>query len=292
MKISYPGMNDSISGWKGQEITDFQEELRMKVNANISEKWFYTHMKSDHATLPRIDMLNILSRYAGFANWDDFIHKNSIPEEIQKKKAGANRYFILVPALSIVVIALFFVFFLLFNTQSYRFTILDEDTHEPIVDQKTEIQVLSEGESPVRSIPGKDGSFQLRTDKSRIRLVVSSPYYQTDTITRTVTKLQREELILLRPDNYAMMVHYYSTMKVDDWQKRRSRLNEMISDSAVICQVMSDRSGNGMDLLNKQELIDRLSVPSSSLKNIEILGSRSKGGKIILLKFRVRENRK
>jgi hypothetical protein len=40
MKQSYPGMNPEISEWKGQEITDFQEDLLVKVNGRLSEKWF------------------------------------------------------------------------------------------------------------------------------------------------------------------------------------------------------------------------------------------------------------
>ena len=38
MQQSYPGINPSISEWKGQDITDFQEELLRSVNAPISEK--------------------------------------------------------------------------------------------------------------------------------------------------------------------------------------------------------------------------------------------------------------
>ena len=59
MLRSYPGMSASIADWKGQDIVNFQEELLRKVNAHISEKWFYTHMKSDQDKLPRIDMLNV-----------------------------------------------------------------------------------------------------------------------------------------------------------------------------------------------------------------------------------------
>jgi len=73
MQQSYPGINPSISDWKGQEITDFQEELLIKVNAHISEKWFYNHIKSENRSLPRIDVLNLLSKYAGYANWNDFV---------------------------------------------------------------------------------------------------------------------------------------------------------------------------------------------------------------------------
>ncbi len=78
MQQSYPGINPVISEWKGQEIVDFQEELLQKVNARISEKWFYSHMKSEKSILPRIDILNLLSSYVGYANWNEFRFKMQI----------------------------------------------------------------------------------------------------------------------------------------------------------------------------------------------------------------------
>ncbi|MFH1160186.1 MAG: hypothetical protein V1733_04475, partial [bacterium] len=103
MQQTFPGINPSISEWKGQEIVNFQEELRVKVNGHISEKWFYTHIKSHKGSLPRIDVLNLLSKYAGYSDWDDFLfrHKDqSSPIPLTKK---ANRVFIVVPALLILI---------------------------------------------------------------------------------------------------------------------------------------------------------------------------------------------
>lgn len=64
---------DEISKWKGIDIIYFQEDLRKKAKGNISEKSFYTYFKSSPVTkLPRIDMLNLLSIYAGYSSWYDF----------------------------------------------------------------------------------------------------------------------------------------------------------------------------------------------------------------------------
>ena len=64
---------DEISKWKGIDIIYFQEDLRKKAKGNISEKSFYTYFKSSPVSkLPRIDMLNLLSIYAGFDSWYDF----------------------------------------------------------------------------------------------------------------------------------------------------------------------------------------------------------------------------
>ena len=87
------------------------------------------------------------------------------------------------------------------------------------------------------------------------------------------------------------MIHYFSMMKVDDWEKRKTRLEAMIDDGAMIYQVVDDKEAAGMALYNKQEFIDRMTMPSGSLKNIEILESRVRNEKIMLLRFRI-NNRK
>jgi len=288
MQQSYPGINPSISEWKGQEITDFQEELLNKVNANISEKWFYTHMKSAHASLPRIDVLNFLSRYAGYSNWDEFVFKNRELFPVVSSQKSADRFFIIIPALVLFVVCLFYLLFKLFNTQEYKFCFFDADTREPVTNGKIEICLLLENESPVTSYCSPDGCFLLKTDKSRIRMVISSPYYKTDTIVRILKKLNHNEIISLHANDYALMIHFFSQMKVADWEKRRSRLEKMIDDGAMIYQVFSDKKATGMDLFNKQEFIDKLTMPSGSLKNIEVLDTKLRDGKIIILRFRVK----
>ena len=292
MQQSYPGINPSISEWKGQEITDFQEELRVKVNAHISEKWFYTHMKSEQPSLPRIDMLNLLSKYAGYANWDDFVFNNGKTLPSARMLKNPNRFFILIPLLVLLVVVVLFLVFKLFNTREYRFCFCDADTREPIVNSKIEIRLLSDGESPVNYRCGPDGCLRLKTDKSRIKMVVSAQYYHTDTIIRILKKLNLNETISLHANDYALMIHYFSMTKVNDWEKRKKCLDAMIAEDAMIYQVFNDREATGMALFNKQEFIDKMTMPSGSLKNIEILGSRLLHEKIVLLRFRINEKKK
>jgi hypothetical protein len=296
MQQSYPGINPSISDWKGQEITDFQEDLRIKVNAHISEKWFYTHMKSGLSSVPRIDLLNLLSRYAGYANWDDFVFKNSdnLRSESRASRApkNANRFFILIPLLTLVIVCLFYGLFRLFNTREYTFSFYDADTREPIINANIEIRLLHEGESPVNYSCGPDGRFKLKTDQSKIKMVVTARYYQPDTIIRMLKKLELKETVHLHANDYALMIHYFSMMRVDDWEKRKKRLEDMIDDAAMIYQVVNDKEATGMALYNKQEFIDKMTMPSGSLRNIEVLGSRAREGKIMVLRFRINDRKR
>lgn len=69
----YTPSYDDISKWKGIDIIYFQEDLRKKAKGNISEKSFYTYFKNSPVTkLPRIDMLTLLSIYAGYNSWYEF----------------------------------------------------------------------------------------------------------------------------------------------------------------------------------------------------------------------------
>jgi hypothetical protein len=69
----YTPSYDDISKWKGIDIIYFQEDLRKKAKGNISEKSFYTYFKNSPVTkLPRIDMLTLLSIYAGYSSWYEF----------------------------------------------------------------------------------------------------------------------------------------------------------------------------------------------------------------------------
>nr|WP_245168897.1 hypothetical protein [Chryseobacterium sp. RR2-3-20] len=82
---------DDISKWKGIDIIYFQEDLRKKAKGNISEKSFYTYFKSSPVTkLPRIDMLNLLSIYAGYSSWYEFKKKHLFADEILSEDKDLN----------------------------------------------------------------------------------------------------------------------------------------------------------------------------------------------------------
>lgn len=294
MRQSYPGINPVIAEWKGQDIVNFQEELLAKVNAHISEKWFYTHIKSEKDHLPRIDILNLLSKYAGYTGWDEYKFKNSsqvtaaVTEKTVETTKKANRYFFYVPLLVVLVLALFYGFFKLLSTREFVFRFYDADTKEPITNNIIEVSLLLKGETPVNYLCRPDGRLTLKTDLRIVQFVVKSPYYLTDTVTRSLDKTDQDEIIRLRPNNYALMIHYFSRMNVKDWQKRRTQLDRMISDSAMIYQVFNKGTA-GLELYNKWEFIDKLTLPSSGLKGIEILDTKSRGDKIYLLRFRQKD---
>jgi hypothetical protein len=87
----YTPSNDDISKWKGIDIIYFQEDLRKKAKGNISEKSFYTYFKNSPVTkLPRIDMLNLLSIYAGYDSWYEFKKQHLFTGELLRDDEDLN----------------------------------------------------------------------------------------------------------------------------------------------------------------------------------------------------------
>lgn len=289
MQQSYPGINPSIADWKGQEIADFQEELLIKVNAHISEKWFYNHIKTENNSLPRIDILNLLSKYTGYANWDDFVFKNGGVKAAEAQRAKANRYFILIPVLVLVVMAIFYFMFKLMGNREYIFSFYDAHTREPITGSQVEVKLILDGESEANYFTDSTGILRLKTDKSMIKMVASAPYYFPDTITRILKNFEPDQKISLQPNDHALMIHYFSEMKVDDWHKRRSKLDLVLDDAAMIYQVLNSPKEIGMELYNKWEFIDKLTMPSGNLRHIEVLDTKMKNEKIMVLRFRIND---
>lgn len=284
MMQSRPGTNPDVSEWKGQDITDFQEDLRLKVNGQLSEKWFYTHMKVSNPSLPRIDALNMLSKYTGYDNWNDFRFKNSGSLSVAVDLNGRSRMYILI--LSLVLLTIVAIFILrMINIHNYQFTFIDSDTGDPILNSRIKADMFLNNESVV-SYTSDKGRISIKTDQEKIRVIIRAPYYITDTVVRVLNKHNRVEKINMRVDTYALLIHYFSRTDVTGWNERRSQLYRIFSEDALIFQLPGKGDLQGMEIYNKNEFIDRLTMPSSVLKRLEIIDCRYKDGKIILLRYR------
>ncbi len=294
---SFPRGNPDIREWKGQEIVNFQEDLSEKVNGRISEKWFYTHLKSaDNERLPRIDVLNMLSRYVGMEDWNQFVETQggtgSVPDSADPEtvvetdthswKPGRKRMPYLIYLLLLVV---FSGFWLWPAGKKNRFCIVDAYTQQAITEGVPEIWWIKQGESPMRKKIDQAGCFSIRQKVGEIQLVVKAPYYRQDTFNRRLPLVEGEETLVVYPDDYARMLHYYSTSNMRDWKKRRAQLDEIFADQAKIFQVEAG-SDLGMEMYNKEEFIMKLCLPLNALQNIEILEIQYAGDRISRLRFK------
>ena len=288
LQQSVPGISPSIEQWKGQDIVHFQEDLAQKANGRISEKWFYTHIKLSSDKLPRIDILNLLSNYVDCIDWADFKLKNkhlvAIEQPIEPKRKILPNWLIALLSVTLIV----FLLFKLFGPKTYNFYFVDADKKTPINTQPIQVVMLNDGESPV-NLPCDNGCVTIKTNREKIKFIVKTPYYKIDTITRVLNNYQGNESIHLQTNDYALMIHYFSKAKKADWDKRRRQLDNMFTDNAEIYQVYESENV-GMELYNKREFINKLTMPLQSLKNIEIVETIYTGSRISMLKFRQTQN--
>lgn len=354
---------DDISKWKGIDIIYFQEDLRKKAKGNISEKSFYTYFKNSPVTkLPRIDMLNILSVYAGYMSWYDFKKNHLFADEILKENeqfiqskaeeaeksqkapqisavdpkveetpsiklentaisAGENdvlqktiadnelvkenkpnlatydteeknstyslvkKYLWLgISAVLAVLVGLLGFKDELFS-KKYYYSFIDADRNSKI-NAELQVQILKENESPILYVAKPNEPFVYTTKSKSLTMVVSSPYYKTDTIQRNLETAPEVENIELKPNDYAIMLFYYSK-SLKDLKKKRESLNYLISDNALIYQVF-DNQFYGVETMDKQRYINLVTLPSTSLENLDVIDTQAdKSGKIVMIKFKI-----
>ena len=354
---------DNISKWKGIDIIYFQEDLRKNAKGNISEKSFYTYFKNSPSTkLPRIDMLNILSIYAGYTSWYDFkknhlfaneiLNTNNeedvIEEEILEKvtqnteipaeetiteefsdsntkitasedekisdlqKSNTDnqslkqkeenlkpvlitedlstfsfvkKYLWLgISAMLTILVGLLAFKDELFSKKFY-YSFIDADRNSKI-NAELQVQILKENESPILYVAKPNEPFVYTTKSKNLTMVVSSPYYKTDTIQRNLETAPEAENIELKPNDYAIMLFYYSK-SLKDLKKKRVSLNFLISDNALIYQVF-DNQFYGVETMDKQRYINLVTLPSTSLENLDVIDTQTdKSGKIVMIKFKI-----
>jgi hypothetical protein len=116
---------------------------------------------------------------------------------------------------------------------------------------------------------------------------VESPYYKTDTITRSYNQKEDAEQVHLSADEYALILHYFSTNNIEDWNQRRKELGKMIHDKAVIYQVFG-QDEFGIDVLSKEAFINKITLPTSSLRKMKIIEIKREEGQITKLKFAIK----
>jgi len=270
----------SIKDWKGKEIVAFQDDLFDKVKAKVSEKWFYTYLKKDNENLPRIDILNFLSKYIGYKDWNDFFASNN--RELEKSKNKNTKKIVILVLVFFSLLLVVFYFSTVKN--SYNFCFFDDDKNEQI-HSYLDISILHKNQSPTYLKTDSLGCFTYKTKDKYIKFIVQSPFYKTDTIVRNINS-NVNTTVKLQTDDYALMLQYYANNNTKDWKKRKQELSNLIADNAQIYQLFNNSIN--IELYSKNSFVRKLTTPTSSLKNIEILDKTFVNGKIVKLKFRIK----
>lgn len=172
-------------------------------------------------------------------------------------------------------------------SREYTYRFIDADRNSQIRDN-LDVKIIKENESPILFTVAPNEDFTYTTKSKTLQMVVSSPFYKTDTINRNLENAPTNESIELKPNDYAIMLYYYSR-SLKDLKKKRETLNQLISDNALIYQVY-DNQYYGVETLDKQKYITLVTLPSTSLENLDVIETQMKNDKIVMIKFRIGSN--
>jgi hypothetical protein len=261
------GIEKALSDWSLQDIRDFQTDLEVVCKSSVSEKWVYTHFKNEGARPPRIDVLNLLSEWIGYKNWDDFLRKHTAPSGKNVKKTTA-KWFALPAILLVALLA-----WILYPKQAAVVIVFkDAYTQAPIAVHELSLKMNNQ------NINTSSVSANMHGDT----LLADGPYYKPKKV-HLPAHPGDTLFVELLPDDYALMLTFFSRSTAENLDKRKQQLLDAIHDEAKIFQ--SHPQYEGIELLNREEFIDRLILPINSLKNLEIQHIIYKDEKIYRLQF-------
>ena len=285
---AFPDAPVDIRSLSGPEFRRFQQHLMDTVQGRVSEKWFYTHIKPEsNSRLPRVDVLNLLSRYTGADSWMEFKAGVSSVVPAGSSVGTGNRGTRKLPAILMGVLIggaiLVGMGFLLASPKpTKRICLVDEVFGTSIRDTALHVLQLIEGESPRLLSAQEDGCISITKSGEFVELVAKVPYYRQDTLIRSWKEVQDGESFVLKPDDVANMVRYFSSSATTDRMKRSSQLTQMIAPDARMIRMHSDGL-TGVEMYTREEFVRYLLVFGQ--QNLRVLETAYEDGLVSQLRF-------
>ncbi|MDY0090549.1 MAG: hypothetical protein RBR78_09310 [Flavobacteriaceae bacterium] len=262
---SYHYFQGDWSSFSSKDIRQLIDLIEIEHKERVSEKWIYTHLKPEsNQKLPRKDMLDIFSRFAGYSDWDEFVFQNQkkieIPAETVVKpvqKPSKNWFWLLL----IPLIGLGIYFLPKKKTESKTLEIKNKFTNEPV--QTEDIQVYKiEGEE---KIPVEIENSKIELEEKDEKILIESPYFEKKEV--EISKTNGE--IFVKPEDYAMVLKNFILSDIKDWENRKEKLGKILSDDLEVIIML--KNNLGAEYLNKEEFSGKLIVPTSETKKMKIL---------------------
>lgn len=282
---AYPHFQGTLADFRQADILNFQGMLEQQLQDRVSEKWFYTHLKvRQNEKLPRIDTLDLLARFVGYASWEAFRFAQQ-----QGSKRIKSGWALGTGLLGLLLVLAAFRWWPL-SEDAVTLCFYDALRQQAITEVPVNVSMWMEGKmiQQQQAEAGQSCIELVFEGQHASKLISTAPYYFPDTLAvKTLGRTDKRD-VYLQADDYALMIHYFSNSKVADWKKRREQLEQIFADDAVIYQV--DPAGRyGMDILNKTEFINRMTIPINTLRGVEVLQTTYLDGKIIELRFTIKE---
>ena len=273
------GINKPLSEWSQSDIADFQNDLEEKVGSKVSEKWIYTHFKNNSENLPRVDVLNLLTKYVGEPSWSAYSTED-LPEQASDDQPEPRRAQKSYGWVGILISAVFLtVFWMNKNMVSNRTLpvhIVDSYSGSGIVAKDGNLKISNGSIDSVGL-----GYYVVKgTDSATIRF--SNSYYKP--VMAYLTKSGKDTTVVqVEPNDIAFMLNFFTNAEVEKWESKKVQLDSMIHPQARIYRY--HKAYQGIELLNKQEFINRIAAPVKTLKKMKIQDILYKDNKVYRLRY-------
>ena len=279
----YPYFQGNWKSFSSQDIQNLIFLIEEKTKQNVSEKWIYTHLKPEiNSKLPRKDMLDILSQFSGFSGWDEFQFKNRevvSDEKVVLPKKKNNSFLVLIGILVASIIVIFLIYSNKKSTQ--KFQLKNEFTQETI--QSNDIKAYKIENNEKIQIPIKNATVEVEAKDESTKIIVESPYYKKQEI--MVNSNSEKTDILLKPDDFAMILKAFMKSDIKDWETRKAQLEKILSDDLEVIVMLKDNLG--AEYFDKKEFSQKLIVPTESVKKMQILEIKNnENGKIEFIRIK------
>src|SRR5690606_4280645 len=111
----------------------------------------------------------------------------------------------------------------------------------------------------------EDSKIEIENKDSKI--IIESPYYKSEEI--EIKKDEKQDKILIKPDDYAMMLKAFMLSDIKDWETRKEQLQKILSDDLEVIAIL--KNDLGAEYFNKEEFTQMLVIPSDNLKKMTII---------------------
>ncbi|MFA7470603.1 MAG: hypothetical protein WCY63_08505 [Weeksellaceae bacterium] len=274
---SYPYFRGGWKRFSSKDIRQLIDLIEIQLKEKVSEKWIYTHLKPEsNVKLPRKDMLDIFSKFCGFADWDEFVFKNQVKTkteneiytEINPSKSFFRSWFwlLMIPAMVALVY-----WFPKNKSESKTLEIKNEFTQEPIPTEEIKVYEIQEDVKIPLEI--EDSKIEVTEGKQKIR--IESPYFETKEVEISTS----DDEILIKPEDYAMVLKHFIQSELKDWEDRKEKSDKILSDELEVIVLLKDNLG--AEYLNKDEFSGKLIVPTSETRKMKILNIETNAQKQI-----------
>lgn len=267
----------ATTDWKtfsGKDILQLIDSIETATKERVSEKWIYTHLKpAKNEKLPRKDMLDILAIYCHFTSWEMFIasQNRNIPEtKNSNNKTVKNRkkkIFWLLLGTFILIMGIIFFFLKNQKTkqvqskETEKISVKDFYTEEPIEDSTVQLFVKKDGKLK----PLKLQKIPISAVEEKSEIIVESPFY-----TEAKVEIKNDEtVIILKPDDHAMILKAFMQSDIKDWEIRKTQLDKILSDDLEV--LIHLQNSLGIEYMNKTEFAQKLIIPTKAIKRWQIL---------------------